>query len=190
MFNYKRGDIIFDADQTRQILQNGKITSGKKRGTAFASGNAFYIGENDGVTANGTFTVNGKVTTTPSGSSSSNSSNSADPKVFDWIEVAIDRIERAVDKLKTTATSAYKALKTKLGATYDEITKVNKELSLQQKAYNRYMQEANSVGLSADLMQKVQDGSIDISEYNDEIAELISDYQNWYIYATLYSNVY
>jgi len=53
-------------------------------------------------------------------------------------------------------------------------------LSLQQKAHDRYMQQANSVGLSSDLAKKVQDGTIDISEYDSETAELISDYQDWY----------
>lgn len=121
---------------------------------------------------------------------SSKSSNSDKPKVFDWIEVAIDRAGEAFDRLKKIASNTFNSLKTRLSATHKEITAVNKEIALQQKAYERYMQQANSVGLSADLMQKVQDGSIDISSYDSEVAELISDYQNWYIYATVYSNVY
>lgn len=47
-FKYKKGDIIFNAEQTRQIFEKGKIDSGKKRGTAFAdgtvSGTAFASG--------------------------------------------------------------------------------------------------------------------------------------------------
>ena len=115
-----------------------------------------------------------------SGSSKSKSSNEDNAKSFDWIEVAIDRIERAVDRLKTTATSAYKALKTKLGATYDEISKVNEEIAVHGLAYERYMEEANSVGLSSDLASKVQDGTIDLTEYDSETQELIKDYQEWY----------
>ncbi len=42
------------------------------------------------------------------------------------------------------------------------------------------MQQANSVGLSSDLAEKVQNGTIDISEYDSETAELISDYQELY----------
>ena len=123
-------------------------------------------------------------------SNSSKSSNSDKPKVFDWIKIAIDRVSEAFDRLKKIATNTFNSLKTRSRATYKEISAINKEIALQQKAYERYMQQANSVGLSADLMQKVQDGSVDISEYDSEVAELISDYQNWYIYATLYSNVY
>ena len=43
-FQYKRGDIIFDAQQTKQLLSNGEITSGDTRGQAFVRGNAFPSG--------------------------------------------------------------------------------------------------------------------------------------------------
>lgn len=103
-----------------------------------------------------------------------------EPEKIDWIEVAIDRIERAIDSLKTTADSAYKTLKTRLTATYDEMSAVNKELEIQQAAYSRYMQEANSVGLSPDLAALVQKGAIDINLYDPETAEQIKEYQEWY----------
>ena len=185
-FAYKKGDIIFNAEQTRQILANGKITNGKKRGVSYAEGTAFSSGS-------GRIVVSGNVKTTPSGGNSSDSSSSNtpnsdnsndsskdEPETIDWIEIAINRIEQAIDKLKTTATNTYKTLKTKLGATYDEISKVNQELSIQQQAYNRYIQQANSVGLSSDIAQKVRDGTIDINEYDNDTAELIKEYQNWY----------
>lgn len=181
-FAYKKNDIIFNAEQTRQILANGKITNGKKRGVTYATGTAFSSGS-------GRITGGGTVITTPTGggssgsggsSSSSSSEKEDEPEVIDWIEVAIDRIERAINRLKTTAESTYKSLKTKLGATADEITKVNNELNLQSKAYDRYIQQANSVGLSSDLAAKVQDGTIDISEYDKDTAALIKDYQEWY----------
>lgn len=43
-FNFKKGDIIFNAEQTKQLFENGKITTGSKRGTAFAEGTAFASG--------------------------------------------------------------------------------------------------------------------------------------------------
>ena len=128
-FSYKKGDIIFNAEQTRQIFANGKITNGKKRGVSYSEGTAFSSGS-------GRIVVSGSVKTTPSGgnSSDSNSSNTPssdksndsskdEPETIDWIEIAINRIEQAIDKLKTTATNTYKTLKTKLGATYDGISK-------------------------------------------------------------------
>lgn len=186
-FHYKKNDIIFNAEQTKQILKNGKITNGKKRGVSYAEGTAFSNGSGSfwGGASTSNTSSGGSSSSSSSGKSSSSSSNSNsnkenEPETIDWIEIAIDRIERAINRLKTTAESTYKALKTKLGATADEITKVNEEISLQEKAYDRYIQQANSVGLSSDLAEKVRNGAIDISEYDDETAELIKKYQDWY----------
>lgn len=174
-----KGDVIFDARQTEDLLKNGVIDS---FGNAFLSGTAYKVG-----VGGGGHSISSKPSSKSSSSKSSSSKNSKSSsdkddelKVFDWIEIAIDRIERAVDRLKTTATSTYKALKTKLGATSDEISKVNQEILLQEKAYNRYIKQANSVGLSSGLASKVRNGTIDINEYSSETQELINDYQNWY----------
>ena len=180
-FSPQKDDIIFNADQTAQIFKYGKIKSGAKRGRTFASGTAYSGGS-------GKITGSGSVITKPSGggssssSSSSGSSSSSDeePEVIDWIETAIDRIERAIDKLKKTAESTYKSLKNRSAAASEEISKVNDELSLQKEAYDRYIQQADSVGLSSDLVEMVQNGTIDISEYDSETSELIDDYQEWY----------
>lgn len=42
------------------------------------------------------------------------------------------------------------------------------------------MQEANSVGLNADLAEKVHNGSIQISDYDEDTKKLIDDYKNWH----------
>ena len=47
------------------------------------------------------------------------------------------------------------------------------------------MQEANSVGLSSGLAQKVQDGTIDINEYDSDTREKIKEYQEWLEKASL-----
>lgn len=182
-FQYKKGDIIFNADQTREIFDKGKITSGSPRGRLFAEGTAFSRGS-------GTITGNGSVKRYPSGSGSSkggssgggggSSSKEDRPQVIDWIEVAIARIERAIDNLARTATSAYKTLAERLSASTSEIRKITEEIGLQAEARNRYLAEANSVGLSSDLKKKVQNGTIDISEYSGETADLINEYQEWY----------
>ncbi len=56
-FAYKKDDIIFNADQTRQIFEKGKISSGNRRGRALAEGTAFSSGS-------GKFFQSGKVQTT------------------------------------------------------------------------------------------------------------------------------
>ena len=61
-----------------------------------------------------------------------------------------------------------------------KMSKLNEEISIQQQAYDRYMQQANSVGLSEDYAQKVRDGLIDIEEITDEdLKDKIDDYQEW-----------
>lgn len=43
-FKYKKDDIIFNAEQSKQILEKGKITAGNRRGKALAEGTAFASG--------------------------------------------------------------------------------------------------------------------------------------------------
>ena len=177
MFKYQKGDIIFDAKQTEQLLSNGEITTGNTRGRAFSSGS-------------GTFRESGKTKTNPTGKykkddttkkePADKSNKSEDYQTIDWIEVAISRIERAIERLRSTASNAFKSLKTRLSATSKEISSVNSEISLQTKAYNRYLKQANSVKLSADLKKKVQNGTIDITKYKGETADLIEEYKKWY----------
>lgn len=183
-FRYKKGDIIFNAEQTRQILKNGKITNGARRGASYVSGTAFDSGSG-GHRPGGSSTsvgVGGGSGSSSSSGSSSNSSNRDEDnsEIIDWIEIAIKRIERAINRLATVATSPFKKLAERLGATNDELANMAYELSVQEAGYNRYMQQANSVGLSSDLQARVQNGTIDINEYDKDTAELIKDYQEWY----------
>lgn len=185
-----KGAIVFNHKQTESLLANGYVSG---RASALVGGTAMVTGgikrddaksstESGGnSTSNRSRSSDSSSSSSKSSSSKSSSSSSEDqPKDFDWIEIAINRIEKAIDRLKTTATSTYKALNPKLAATYSQITKVNQEIGMQQKAYNRYMQQANSVGLSSSLASKVRDGTIDINKYNSETQELITSYKNWY----------
>lgn len=194
-FQYQKGDIIFNAEQTRQILANGKITNGAKRGVSYAEGTAFDSGSGGRRRTSGgsTHSAGSSSSSSKSSSSSSKSSTSSkssssksseeekEPQIFDWIEIALSRIQRAIDNLSKKAESTFKKLSTRLSATNKEINKVNEEINLQQKAADRYMKEANNVGLSSALAKKVREGNIQISEYDEETQKLIDDYQKWYI---------
>ena len=105
---------------------------------------------------------------------------SADGDIIDWIETAIDRITRKVQSLAKIAESTYKKLTTRLSASKDEIAEITKEIDLQQRAYERYMEEAASVGLDSELAALVRDGTIDINRYDKDTAQLITQYQKWY----------
>ena len=187
-FKYEKDDIIFNAKQTEQLFKYGRIINGKTRGRALASGTAFANGSvpSSGLAfSHGTGADEPTYPSSPSKSSSksSSSSDAADEfeETLDWIEIAIDRIERAISRLDLTANSIYKKWSTRNEALADEIGKVNEEINLQQAAYNRYMQEAKSVGLSSSWMKKVQDGKVDIETITDEdLANKIKEYQEWY----------
>jgi len=62
-----------------------------------------------------------------------------------------------------------------------EISKVREEIELQEAGYERYLQEANSVGLSEDYAAKVRNGEIDIETItNEDLKEKIDEYRQWY----------
>ena len=192
-FQYKKDDIIFNAGQTAQIFKYGKIKNGKKRGEVFAQGNAFVEG-----TAfsdfSGTIHGNGSVKTSSTGSGksgnskgNSSSGDAADEfkEVLDWIERKIKDIERDIDNLDQTASATYKSWSDRNSALTAEMAKVTEEIDIQQQAYERYMQEANSVGLDETYAELVREGTIDIETITDEeLHQQIQDYQNWYDKAT------
>lgn len=197
-FNYQPNDIIFNAEQTYQIFKYGKIKSGKKRGEVFVNGTAFSSGT--GGTYRPNFNSNNGGGSSSGGSSSGNSSNSGNSssktpssssstsdtteefkEVIDWIEIAIDRIERAISTLDLKAQSIYRSWSSRNDNLRNEITRVSEEITLQQKAYDRYLQEADSIGLSEEWAEKVRNGKIDIETITDEyLNDKINQYREWY----------
>ena len=110
---------------------------------------------------------------------SSNYQSQSDPEKVDWIAVAINRIQRVIADLQKVATSGFKKLSARLNASREEINEVTHEIDIMTKGYERYIQEANSVGLSEDLAAKVREGTIDINAYDESTRKLISEYQEW-----------
>lgn len=109
------------------------------------------------------------------------SESRSNPQKIDWIAVKLNRIQREISDLETVASSGLKKLSTRLDSAKKEASKLNEEIDIAQRGYDRYIQEANSVGLSADLAEKVRNGAIDINEYEDEeLRQKISEYQEWY----------
>lgn len=170
-----QGAIVFNHLQTESLLRNG-YTLG--RAQALASGTAMVSGGGyrPPISGGGSGISGGK----GSGSSSSSKDRDNEPKIFDWIEIAIDRIERIIESFSKKAESAFKSLATRIKATNDEIDMVTREIALQQSAYYRYISAAEDVGLSSDLKQRVRDGAIDIAKYDDDTRKLIDEYRELY----------
>ena len=103
----------------------------------------------------------------------------SDPSKVDWIAVRINRLQRTIADLEKVATSGFKKLDVRLQKTKDEIKEISTEIDVQRRAYDRYIQEANSVGLSSSIAAKVRNGEINISEYDDETRKQIDEYTEW-----------
>lgn len=115
-------------------------------------------------------------------SSSSSSKKEADEFVesLDEIEIKIDRIERAISQLDLKASSAFRTWNTRAEALGQQMSKVTEEIDIQQQGYERYLAQADSLGLSADWVDKIQNGKIDIETITDEdLYDKIQEYQQW-----------
>lgn len=88
-------------------------------------------------------------------------------ETFDWIEIAVDRIERVIDNLDRTIGNVYESWADRNEALLKQITEVENEIALQQQAYERYMAEAEKVGLDESWAKKVREGEIDITVLTD-----------------------
>lgn len=200
-FNYKKNDIIFNADQATQLLENGKITHGKKRGKSFAEGTAFYGGT--GASGGGGYTRKVKTTeseaktttptvdTNPSGSgfydtpSSSNSSGDSE-KFIDRIAIKINRLQREISKLSSAVSNIFTLWSDRGKSLSSEIGKITEEIDVQERAAVRYLEEANKqiskYGLKQDWIEDIQNGGVAFSYLTnlDDLYEGYQTYQQWY----------
>ena len=193
----KKGDVIFNADLTRQLLEKGeaddyaKILSGNShsrgtvRGVAHATvkgGGSFKKASSSSKKSSG---GNGGGGNGGGGGGSSSSKANKEAKDFketlDKIEIRIDRLDRAVSNLDTVASNTFNNWTTRNKALADSLYTVSVEIKEQQRAYNRYMKQANKVGLNANLAAKVRKGEIDIQDIrNEDTWKKIEEYRKWW----------
>lgn len=186
--NIRSGDIIFNHRQTEELLKNGYVTSNTGRGNlignSFLNGSAYASGS-----GGGGFYVGGSGSKSNSSSSSTKSSSTdkaseksekASEKIIDFVEIAIKRLEEGIKRIKITAESAFKTFAKRNEALGQEMSAIVNKINLSQQAYNKYMSQANSVGLSESYASQVRNGSINIATITDEdLSKKISDYQEW-----------
>lgn len=115
-------------------------------------------------------------------SSGSSSKDSKETKeTFNWVKTAISRIQRAVTNLGKTVSATYKSWSTRNSALSSEMSAVTQEISVQQSAYQAYMDKANSVGLSDHYKSLVQNGAMSIEDISDDtLKEQIQTYKDYY----------
>lgn len=177
------GSVIFNARQTKELLSKGRI---RGRGRNHLSGTAYLGSSSGGFAFGGGASIYNTGSTVNSKSNNTNTSQANEEaeefkETLDWIERKLKAVERDIDNLDKTASAAYKSWSERNTALSSEIAKVNEEISIQQQAYQRYIQQAESVGLSDSYKQLIQAGKIDIETITDEdLKEKIDEYQDWY----------
>ena len=195
----KKGDIIFNGEQTEQLLKYGRIAGhgnayadgtvsdirtivSTPLTTAYSKGSWIY-----GNTGNGNLGGTGYKPSYSGNKYNSSSSNVANntgkiadnmekaseeaekfEEIMDYIEIAIDRIEREISNLERISDSAHNTYSKRNNALREQMSTIRKEIGLQQQAYQRYMQQANSVPLSQYYKDKILNGTIDIETITDE----------------------
>ena len=194
------GSTVFNSKQSKELLTKGKTNSrakgnpslpGLPSSMAFLQGTAYRLGnysgsgtsKNNYTGSSGTSAGNTSNNNTNTSNTNSDTSSKAEEtkETLDWIETELDRIKRNIDLVDKTASSTYKNWSKRNEALASELSQVSNELNVQQQAYDRYMQQANSVGLSEDWASKVRDGRIDIETITDsDLKDKISDYKTWY----------
>ena len=104
-----------------------------------------------------------------------------DKKLFDWIEVKIERLEREITNLGKIADASYKSWTERTTALGQEMQKVTEEIGLQQTAYEAYMKQANAIPLSQEYKNKVINGALDTDNISDDtLKQNIEDFKELY----------
>ena len=199
----RKGDVILNHKQTEELFKNGYVTSGGGRakvvGGAYLEGSAYAngwrlpsVGSSGGYGSSSTHKSSGsssssasKAATSAANAASSAASSAAEAadefkEKFDEVEIWLDRFDRTLNNL-TDSIETYSYDLSKQSSVSDQaMNHIRNNLSTLQSAYNRYIQEANSVGLSDDWKKRVENGAIDISTItNKELSDQLSEYQKW-----------
>ncbi len=180
----KKGDIVFNHLQTRQLLRNGKITSSDNRGRM-----AYHDGT--GTTGSGIpgWTYSSTDNKSKKKSSKSKKSSDKDKKkdskqLIDWIERKLDVLQDKIDFTKAKFENLFSVRKKKNNLN-TQIKQTTKLLNNEQKAIAKYQKKADSIKLSDSLKKKVRNGAIKgslselIREYGEKTANQISKYQDY-----------
>lgn len=206
----KKGDVVFNGEQTKQLLNSGKIdsfgqmngsfTGAKsipkgllggltnlagtiKKGAAYVTGSpmSFYFSQTKstakGYTAQAEQAAEEAVAAIEDGA---DEVTKLSETFFDWIEIKLDRLEQKTKNWLNAAEAAmnYKSQKKYYKKT---INSAENEIEYQNKAYSRYMKQANAVDLSASYKKKVRNGTIDIDTItDDDLKDKIETYQEFY----------
>lgn len=116
-----------------------------------------------------------------SSDSGSDSSSTPNPKDYDLIERKIKKLESAISNLDTAVSDTYTSWGDRNSTLADELSSVSDEIALQQQAYQKYMDLAESVGLDGYYQDLIKNGEMDVITVDDEnLQDQIDKFQDFY----------
>lgn len=194
----KKGQIIFNHLQTKQLLENGYVTSrGRLQGGghAFASGTAYGYGTYDKYTGKDDAFKNGSNNSASSSKSNENSGNDASDNIADKVEEVVDFIEMKLEEIEKKIEKTSNKIVNLLDDTtsikkkdkyYDALVKGEKDkASTYSKAAQKYNVEAEAAlsGVPKKYQAMARNGAIAIKDFvgedQVEVAEAIQKYRDW-----------
>ena len=206
--NLKKGDIIFSASQTEDLLKHG-ATPGHAR--AYAQGSLSDLSlplAPAHAGTRGSFYHDTHKTSVSSGSSSSSDSSATQQHTdavqkdtsatedntksakdstesFDWVKTKLDKFAKSVERISNQITdyisSTFKTVLLKR-----QVKAVEKQLKANEQGYTAYMDKANSIDISDDYKNKVINGTFSIEEIDTssdsgkQLAKDIKSFQTYY----------
>lgn len=199
--NLKKNDIVFNHEQSKALLERGYVTgshaklayegNSHAKGTAF-SGGSWAFGNAGGGNIGG------------ANSSASNNLNSASNNLSkaasdtseaaeklseavsgytDWVDVLFKRLESQYDLLMSQM-ERIAHLPHKQEKLYEAMSKNSELMSKTQQAIGTYQSHFDSIvqqsGINPLIVHQIQNGSMDISKYDQDTQKIISEAQSWY----------
>ena len=103
--------------------------------------------------------------------------------LVDWIPTALENLKKKTDEYIDYADKAVGYM-LKNANLDNAIKNIDDEINLNLQGYEKYMQQANEIAqrmnLSDDIVNKIQNGTIDIESYDEDTRKVITAYQKWY----------
>ena len=211
--NLDSGDVVHTAEETKKIMSRlGSIGSffrdGLNKAKSVITGGTYALGSlfggvgktlskivETGIKAVGkTNQQYGGNKNNKSKKSSKNGKSSKDnkntksfedyiKKLFDWIEIKLDRINQKTQDYIKKAKDAI-SLTAKNSGVDKALSSTKEEIEINEKAAKKYEEQADKIAkkgkLSQQIIEKIKNGSIEISEYSEDVQKKIQEYQKWY----------
>ena len=110
-----------------------------------------------------------------------NKSGEESKKIFDWIEKALQRQEEEISRIDKVVNATYKDWSKRNSSLLSEINEINKEIAMQETAYQAYLRDAEAIPLSEEYKKLVREGAMKSEIITDKtLQKNIDEYEELY----------